>query len=148
MRLKRNVRGVPATPRDFGFHVACARREPARRPLLARESPGYGVPVAGLTLRARADADEAVAIAREFPQGMNGARLAQRKNLAHEFVAPEALIARALQAAGAIAIKSTIALRFAGEAIQTGDRMSLLPGVLANRDLGSGLLRRKTGAKG
>ncbi len=65
MDQKRTFRSVPATPRDFGFHVAGAWREPAGRPLLARESPGYGVPVTRVTLCSRADVDEAVAAARE-----------------------------------------------------------------------------------
>ncbi len=65
MDQERNFRGVPAMPRDFGFHVAGTWREPAGRPMLARESPGYGVPVTRVTLCTRADVDEAVAVARE-----------------------------------------------------------------------------------
>ena len=65
MDQERNFRGVPAMPRDFGFHVAGTWREPGGRPMLARESPGYGVPVTRVTLCTRADVDEAVAVARE-----------------------------------------------------------------------------------
>ena len=64
MELNRTFRGIPAAPRDFGFHIGGVARPTGGRAMLTREAPGYGVPVSRVTLCTRADVDEAAAAAR------------------------------------------------------------------------------------
>jgi acyl-CoA reductase-like NAD-dependent aldehyde dehydrogenase len=82
MEHQASFRGVPATPRDFGFYVGGSWRGADARPLMIRESPGYGVPVTRVILCTRTDVDEAVAVARKAFQGKAWSGVAGRDRAA------------------------------------------------------------------